>query len=261
MQRVEGFVEVDAPTELVFDRFSDFEGFPRWMRNIREVRRTGRGMAHWVSATALPDVYAEWDAEVTVYEPDRRVVWRSVRGDIHADGEAVFSVTREGTTIVRVVMGFDTPLGRSGAQASRFFGVRLDRQLDEDLERFRRLVEREWEDGSRSRRGRTFAPVMPAHEPRRRRPQEAVRPRREPFDERRALSERGAGREEREDGSRGRRERGEEEYRPRYALTARERELDRRDFDPRVSETFRRRGVDRLMDEPPSGRWGERGRE
>src|SRR5215210_9019205 len=133
MQRIERFVEIDAPVEQVFDRFSDFENFPRWMRNIREVRLTGRGVTHWVSETALPDLMAEWDAEITIFEPDRRIVWRSVRGDIDADGEAIFSVTPEGLTHLRVVLGFDTPLGHSGPEASRFFGVHLGRQLEEDL--------------------------------------------------------------------------------------------------------------------------------
>ena len=46
MERVERFVEIDAPVEVVFDRLSDFESFPRWMRNIREVRR-------WVARDAV----------------------------------------------------------------------------------------------------------------------------------------------------------------------------------------------------------------
>ena len=163
MERVERFVEIDAPVEVVFDRLSDFESFPRWMRNIREVRRMGRRVTRWVSETAVPEVYAEWEAELTVYEPDHRLVWRSVRGDIHADGEAVISETPEGTALLHVVLGFGTPLGRSGAQAARFFGVQPGRQLEEDLERFRRLAEREGRgrEGYRGEgRRNTFAPVM-----------------------------------------------------------------------------------------------------
>jgi uncharacterized protein YndB with AHSA1/START domain len=310
MQRIERFVEIDAPVEQVFDRFSDFENFPRWMRNIREVRLTGRGVTHWVSETALPDLFAEWDAEITVFEPDRRVVWRSVRGDIDADGEAVFSVTPEGLTHLRVVLGFDTPLGHSGPEASRFFGVHLGHQLEEDLRHFRGLVERERaarrgrredgrrDDGRRGEQRRPFAPVVAegtrgrAGEPprrervsapldarRRRATDELSRERRPERDEARGARRRGEDYDEgrrREDarrhedvrGHRDARERdhdaGEEEYRPRYALTPRERERERgevRRFDPRVAERFQRRGVDRLMDESPSRRWPEDERE
>ncbi|MBD0372182.1 MAG: SRPBCC family protein [Pyrinomonadaceae bacterium] len=34
MQTVEKAIEIDAPIERVFDLFSDFENFPRWMRHI-----------------------------------------------------------------------------------------------------------------------------------------------------------------------------------------------------------------------------------
>ena len=281
MERVERFVEIDAPVEVVFDRLSDFESFPRWMRNIREVRRVGRRVTRWVSETAVPEMYAEWEAELTVYEPDHRLVWRSVRGDIHADGEAVISETPEGTALLHVVLGFGTPLGRSGAQAARFFGVQPGRQLEEDLERFRRLAERE----VRGRRGyagegrrASFAPVMSRREePRRdaredRRPprgREAVRgrddatappPRRDGRPKRRRdYDYDDAPRRDEERISRSsERDDRERDYRPRYALTPRERERERdtyeRRYDPRVSETFGRRGVDRLLDESPDGR-------
>jgi uncharacterized protein YndB with AHSA1/START domain len=279
MERVERFVEIDAPVEVVFDRLSDFESFPRWMRNIREVRRVGRRVTRWVSETAVPDVYAEWEAELSVYEPDHRLVWRSVRGDIHADGEAVISETPEGTTLLHVVLGFGTPLGRSGAQAARFFGVQPGRQLEEDLERFRRLTER----GGRGRAGyagdgrrSSFAPVMSRREEPRRDAREDRRPpgaREEgrarndapPRRDERATRRRDYDDAPRRDEERIRRERddGEREHAPRYALTPREREREReayeRRYDPRVSEMFGRRGVDRLLDEPPDGR--RRGRE
>lgn len=290
MQRVERFVEIDAPVELVFDRFSDFESFPRWMRGVREVRRAGRGLTHWVRETATPDVYAEWDAELTVFEPDHRVVWRSVRGDIRADGEAVISETREGTTLLHVVVGFGTPLGRSGAGAAKFYGGNPGRQLEEDLERFRGLVEREGRQRRRRSSGgpvrrASFAPVMSRREEPRRGAEDAGRPMQAQVPPR--VREREEVREEfprRDDGARPRRDertmrsraettpRGREteegEYSPRYALTPGERERERdeyeRRFDPTVSEMFRRRGVDRLLDERRDGRRrddGARGRE
>lgn len=246
MRRVERIVEIEAPVERVFDLFSDFEAFPRWMRGVREVRRTGRRMTHWVGRTAVEGLDAEWDAEVTHFEPDRRVVWRSVRGDVRTDGEAVFAETHEGTTLLRVVTGYATPSGRSGAEAARFFGRNPARQLEEDLYNFKRLVEREQTRRRAARRAR-----LEADERRARAFEES---RAEATEASRRASLRGEGR----------RGGGADYYSPRYAFSPRERErargTERGRYDERVAATFRRRGVERLLDEEPRGRRG-RGRD
>lgn len=154
MRRYERFVEIDAPVERVFDLFADFEATPRWAGGVREVRRTGRRIFRWVAATAL-DIDVEWDAEVVVFAPDRRVVWQSIGGDIDADCEAVFSMTPDGTTLVRVVRGYATPGGRTGRAVARFFGRHPEEQLEEDLARLRRLAERTRRLGPRARHALT----------------------------------------------------------------------------------------------------------
>lgn len=236
MRRYERIVEIDAPVERVFDMFADFEAAPLWAGGVRDVRRTGRRTFRWTAATAL-DIDVEWEAEVVVLAPDRRVVWRSIGGDVRADCEAVFSVTPEGTTLLRVVRGYDTPGGRTGRAVARFFGRHPEEQLEEDLSRFKRFAERarrrdaprraeQSRDGER--RGGRFAP------------------------------------DERDEG----RGRGyEEEQRPRYALTPREREREReRESEQRRSAEERRaagwylrRGVDRLLERPPDERRWRRG--
>jgi uncharacterized membrane protein len=152
MRRYERFVEIDAPVERVFDMFADFEAAPRWAGGVLEVFRTGRRTFRWVAETAL-DVDVEWESEVVVFAPDRRIVWRSVGGDIHADCEAVFSETPSGTTLLRVVRGYDTPGGRTGRAVARFFGRHPEEQLEEDLSHLKHLAERSRrKDGGHVRR-------------------------------------------------------------------------------------------------------------
>lgn len=141
MRRYERFVEIDAPVERVFDIFADFEAAPRWAGGVLDVRRTGRRTFHWTAETAL-DIEVVWEAEVVVFAPDRRIVWRSVGGDIDADCEAVFSVTPDETTLLHVVRGYDTPGGRTGRAVARFFGRHPEEQLEDDLVRLKRLAER-----------------------------------------------------------------------------------------------------------------------
>ena len=229
MRRYERFVEIDAPVERVFDLFADFEGAPRWMGGVRAVWRTGRRTFLWIAETAL-DMDVEWEAEVRVFEPDRRIVWRSFRGDVRADCEAVFSVSPRGTTLVRVVRGYDTPGGYAGERAGRFFGRHPARQLEDDLARFRHIAER----GAYGRRGGDV----------------------------RAPRGRGGERPE----ASGREER---RVRPsRHALTPRERESERErerlvrraERERRAAGWYLRRGVDRLIERPRSEMWRRRER-
>ena len=140
MQRTEKIIEIDAPVERVFDLFSDFESFPRWMRNIKEVRYSGRRYTRWTADAPLGSS-VEWEAETTHFEPDHRIAWRTVRGDVYTEGEVIFEEARRGTTRLRVVLGYDPPGGRLGALVASLFGKNPERQLEEDLERFADVVE------------------------------------------------------------------------------------------------------------------------
>lgn len=140
MQVTEKIIEIDAPVERVFDLFSDFESFPRWMRNIKEVRYTGRRYTRWTADAPLGSS-VEWEAETTHFEPDHRIAWRTVRGDVDTSGEVIFEETARGTTRLRVVLGYDPPAGRLGALVASLFGKNPERQLAEDLERFAGVAE------------------------------------------------------------------------------------------------------------------------
>lgn len=150
MHITEKHVEIEAPVERVFDLFSDFESFPRWMKNIKEVRYTGRRFTRWTALAPL-GTEVEWEAETTLFEPDRRIAWRSVRGDVDTEGEVLFEETRRGTTLMRVVLGYALPAGRLGEMIARLFGKNPDKQLEDDLERFAAVVERRRRGARRAR--------------------------------------------------------------------------------------------------------------
>ncbi len=151
MQRTEKIIEIDAPVERVFDLFSDFESFPRWMRNIKEVRYSGRHYTRWKADAPLGSS-VEWEAETTHFEPDQRIAWRSVRGDVETEGEVIFQETERGTTILRVMLSYNPPAGRLGVLVARLFGTNPEEQLEEDLERFAEVVEGHRRRGPRGRR-------------------------------------------------------------------------------------------------------------
>lgn len=262
MQRVEKVIEIDAPVERVFDLFSDFEHFPRWMRHIRDVHYTGRRYTRWTADAPL-GTSVEWEAETTDFDPPYRIAWRSVRGDVDTKGEVIFRETRRGTTIMRVILGYRPPAGRLGALVASLFGTDPEQQLEEDLELFAEVAERR-RDARRERSSRSDTPVREARPSRlsnrrrdeddrerlpRRLRSDARDARRLDFDERW---------DERLGEPRSRDERDDRDRRAgRHALTPRERERERheRGTDSEYTRDAFRRGVDRLMDDPPSERW------
>lgn len=231
MQRTEKVMEIDAPIERVFDLFSDFENFPRWMNNIKDVHYTGRRFSRWTARAPL-GTSVEWEAETIIFEPDRRIAWRTVRGDVNTNGEAVFESTRRGTTMMRILLGYEVPAGRLGALVASLFGKNPEQELEEDLHSFARIAEG---------REQTSAATTPTPPPPR-------------TDDR--LTNENAGQKHSHE------QRAPEHVTNRHALTPRERarelEMERERRLQNVPEETRkvfRRGVDRLSDEGPSTRW------
>ena len=68
---------VGAPVDEVFEAWADFESFPRFMKNLASVTRTGEGRSHWVMHGPM-GTKLEWDAETTMIEKNRRIGWHSV---------------------------------------------------------------------------------------------------------------------------------------------------------------------------------------
>jgi uncharacterized protein YndB with AHSA1/START domain len=287
MHYIERNIEIDAPVERVFDLFSDFESMPRWMKNLAQVRYTGRRHIRWTAESPYGD-RVEWETETTDFEPDRRIAWHSVRGDLRTEGEAIFEETQRGNTWLRVVLGFDD---RDGRVIRNAFGDDPARQLEENLEQLadvaegRRPLRKQRTSGLQIDRDDRDVSFERAHW-NARRPREESRQQytvareldeqrynysddRERRDDRRRMAidrrylsevpEAPRRRYEETEGGQ------ESEARYRFALTPRERAAERnvedemqrrRRYDE--SSRFMRRGIDRLMDEPPSSRWNER---
>jgi uncharacterized membrane protein len=271
MQRIEKVIEIDGSIERIFELFSDFENFPRWMRHIRDVHYSGRRYTRWVADAPL-GTSVEWEAETVAFDPPYLIAWRSVRGDVDTEGEVSFRETRRGTTLMHIIMGYRPPAGRLGALVASLFGNDPEQQLEEDLERFARVVE-QGRRGDRHRREGFRAAPRPRErefygnragdfneEARARRPQGGENPDRR---DDRARDVRRLDFDEQWDDRLGQPRPHErdpqeaDERRWRHALTPRERQRERRERQPDFDyhrEGFRR-GVDKLMDEPPSRRY------
>ena len=128
-------IEVNAPIERVYQFWTNYEQFPRFMEHVKEVRRMGPDTTHWVAEAAGQKV--EWDARTTT-ENNRRVAWRAT-GESGQSGEVRFEPIGAGRTRVRVEMDYSLNSGIKEAAAS---GLGIDdRAVANDLESFKNLIE------------------------------------------------------------------------------------------------------------------------
>ncbi len=105
MHKIEQSIEVDRPVNSVYNQWTQFETFPAFMHGVTEVRQVDDTHLHWKAMLGGKDV--EWDAEITVQEPDQRITWKSVSGARNA-GTVRFMPLGESSTEVRLVMAYET---------------------------------------------------------------------------------------------------------------------------------------------------------
>jgi uncharacterized membrane protein len=136
MPKAEHSIIVSAPVEEVFAAFSQFDRFPEFMHNIKSVEKTGDRMSHWVAKGPL-GTSVEWDAETTLWEPNKRLAWNSRdHGDITTSGQVTFTELANNQTQVNVLIKYEPPMGAVGDIVSKIFGGNPQQELEEDLEKF-----------------------------------------------------------------------------------------------------------------------------
>jgi uncharacterized membrane protein len=146
---VQKTITVDAPIDEVFAMWDRVENFPRFMQHVLDVRRAN-GRSHWVVA-GPGGVQLEWDAELTQRVPNRIIAWRSVPNSVVEHAGVVEFEPAEGGTRVNVRLSYTPPGGVLGHAAAATFGDDPKRALDEDLVRFKSLLE----DGQTTAKGET----------------------------------------------------------------------------------------------------------
>jgi uncharacterized membrane protein len=140
--KVERSVTIDKPRAELFAFWRNFENLPRFMEHLVSVRVDSPTRSHW-QAKAPAGRTVEWDAEIVNEVPDEIIAWKSVgEPDVSNAGSVNFADAPGGRgTIVRVMLDYEPPAGRVGAILSHFLSEEPDRQIREDLRKFKQLME------------------------------------------------------------------------------------------------------------------------
>jgi uncharacterized membrane protein len=137
-----GTTTIRKPASEVYAFWRDLENLPTFMAHLDEVRATGDRTSHW-SAAAPFGQDVEWDAEIIDETPAEKITWRSIGdADVPNAGTVRFVPAPDGvSTEVYVVLTYDIPGGAIGKAVARYFGEEPHQQLDDDLRRFKQVLE------------------------------------------------------------------------------------------------------------------------
>ncbi|MFJ3613304.1 SRPBCC family protein [Streptomyces hydrogenans] len=135
-EMVHDTIEVEAPLREVYDQWTQFEEFPRFMDGVEEVRQLDDRLCHW--RTKIAGATREFDTEIVDQLPDQRIAWRTVGGDVKQKGVVTFERVDDAHT--RVSLSMEVEASGIAERAAKAMGV-VENRIEGDLHRFKHFIE------------------------------------------------------------------------------------------------------------------------
>ena len=137
MPKVQDSIDVQVPVDKAYNQWTQFEEFPQFMDGIQSVQQLDDTHVRWVAE--VRGETREWTTEIVAQQPDARIAWKTIDGEVRNDGIVTFEPVGDAQTRVNVEMEVE---GESAAEnmAGDLMGV-VKRQVHSDLERFKQLIE------------------------------------------------------------------------------------------------------------------------
>jgi uncharacterized membrane protein len=135
VETIKETIEVNVPVSTAYNQWTQFEEFPKFMDGAASVTQIDDTHVRWVAE--VNGERREWQAEIVDQVPDQRVAWRATDGN-GPNGLVTFEPLGPDSTLVTVEMAYEP----DGFKEQLGAIVGLDsRQVEEDLKRFKQLVE------------------------------------------------------------------------------------------------------------------------
>jgi uncharacterized membrane protein len=134
---IQRWTDVAAPIDHVYEAWTKFDEFPRFMHRVLNVEQKDRDKISWQEKIWFSS--RQWEGRVTERKKNDRIVWTTTSGMSHK-GVVSFHKLADNLTRVMVTMEFE-PNGMVEKMAS---GLRfVKRAVQADLARFKAYVEME----------------------------------------------------------------------------------------------------------------------
>ena len=127
---------IDHDVRTVYNQWTQFEEFPRFMEGVERVEQLDDRRLHWVAD--FGGSRHEWDAEITEQVPDQRVAWRSIDGKTNRGQFSFRPADSGGKTEVTVLMDWEPEGIKEKIGGALGFD---NRRVKQDLDRLESLLD------------------------------------------------------------------------------------------------------------------------
>ena len=135
MGSIEKSIEVDVPVTTVYNQWTQFEEFPRFMEGVQEVRQLDDSRLYWKADVGGRD--KEWHARIIEQVPDQRIAWQSEQGAQNG-GQVTFEPVDGSRTRITLNMQYEPDdFVESAGDVLGF----VSRRVQSDLERFKEFIQ------------------------------------------------------------------------------------------------------------------------
>lgn len=135
METIKKSIEVERPLSTVYNQWTQFEEFPRFMKGVKKVTQLGDQRLHWEAEIGGKN--KEWDARITDQIPDHLIAWQSEGGE-YTSGAVEFAAAGPNRTRIDLKLVYD-PEGFVES-AGDTLGL-VSSKVKNDLERFKEFIE------------------------------------------------------------------------------------------------------------------------
>jgi uncharacterized membrane protein len=135
MSVIEKTIEVNVSVHTVYNHWTKFAEFPRFIVGVVQVLQNDDNHLHWKVSIAGKE--KEWDAAITEQSPDRRIAWESYRG---AKNRGVVTFEQVDAEKTKINLHVDYQPQGMVEKVGDAVGV-VSRSVEGDLEQFKEFLE------------------------------------------------------------------------------------------------------------------------
>jgi uncharacterized membrane protein len=133
--------QIRRPAQELYEFWRHLENLPRFMRHLESVEQIDHRRSRWTAKGPL-GTQVHWESEITRDVPGEEIAWQSLPGEgVENRGVVRFKPVPSGGTELQVAMQYRPPAGRLGSSLAKLFGEEPQIQVEDDLRRFKNLIE------------------------------------------------------------------------------------------------------------------------